>query len=179
MPRTLRVRASWSGVTAVYMPSSARPNSGKRWKFAAFSASICARDLLDRGIGPEPADVEKAVASARVVRPLRRGEGERYPELDLVTWAPRVAVVAEVEEREPTRHHADDGIALPRPTQSKVLSDDRRITTIESLPEPVAQDDLLFGADLTLGVGKRPAQSRRDLQQAKQRRCRFHSTDFF
>ena len=42
-------------------------------------------DLLDRGIGPEAADMVKAVAGARVVRPLRRGEGERDPELDRVT----------------------------------------------------------------------------------------------
>jgi hypothetical protein len=47
----------------------------------------------------------------------------KSPELDRVTGCPRIAVVAEIEEREPARHHTDDRIGLAGPTQSKFPSD--------------------------------------------------------
>ena len=49
-----------------------KPNCGKRLKVRGIQRVDLRLDLLDRGVGPEPPDVEEAIARARVVRLLRR-----------------------------------------------------------------------------------------------------------
>ena len=124
--------------------------------------------LLDRRSRAQAPDVEETIARARAVRLLRISKGQRNPELDALAWRPGMTIVAAVEERKARRHHADDGVAAPGPPEPQLLSDDGRITSVESPPEAMAQDDLVLGADLTFRIGKRPPERRRHAQQPKQ-----------
>src|SRR5687767_1739974 len=90
-----------------------------------------------------------------------------------------MTIVAAVEERKARRHHPDNGVAAPSPPKPQLLTDDSRITSVESPPQTIAQNNLVLGADLTFRIGKRPPERRGHAQQPKQRRRRSHPTDLF
>ena len=135
--------------------------------------------LLDRGAGPQPADVVEPVAGARRVGLLRFRERQRNPELNLVACRLRVTVAAAVEEREPAWHDADNRVALPCPTQPQIPADHGLIAAVEALPQSVAENDFLVLADLALVVGKSPSQRRVDPQKPEQRWRRSHAAELF
>ena len=118
--------------------------------------------------------MKEAIARAGVVGPLCGGEREGQPELDLVAFAPRVAVAGHLEEREATWHDAHDGIGLARPAETQVLSHNGRVAAGQPLPQPVAQDDLPLRSDFALGIGERAPERGLHLQHAKERRGGAH-----
>ncbi len=126
-------------------------------------------DLLDGRAGPQPADVKEAVARPRGVRFLLWRKRQRNPELNALHPIGMTAVFL-IEETELARHHADNRVQTAIPREAKRPPDDVRVAAENALPKRVAQDDLLIVSGLAFGVGERPPEQRRYLQDAEERR---------
>jgi hypothetical protein len=103
--------------------------------------------LADGGARPQPTDHGPVVAVPRFVGLLLDGEGERRPDLGIA-----------LEEEEIRRHHADDRVG--RAVEPQVLAHGLVAAGKEPLPQGVAQDDLVLGADLAVFRAEQAAAQR-------------------
>ena len=89
--------------------------------------------LFQRRAWLEASDVVPVVAMAASL--LLRRECERNPQADF-----------RIDKQELARHHTDNR-EWP-PTEAELPPENSRVTSIEPVPERMAQDDFLFAADL-------------------------------
>ena len=129
------------------------------------------RCLHQVGVGPLDRDPRlQSPIDGQIVLVVRglalRRERDRHPEFFRV----RIQI-------ERGRHHADDTIGLS--AQPDVLTDDRRIGSEASRPEPMAQDDDLLVTRLILRVGVRATERRPHAEDGEERRGRPRADDPF